>query len=141
MRLRLIRVTAVLDSPDVVRVADHAFGVKEPGGERAIVARRAHDDGERLPLQTHVKRLFYRGHVLGTGLGGAADPHDRHLAQGSQRERCAVHWIVSLIFSDHVQSVVTSAADSFAPRWINRYCQSGMRPFFASVHTPPSSLS
>src|SRR5689334_13828436 len=78
---------AMLHGADVVGRPDDPLGVEESSRERAIVARRSHDDRERASMKTHVERLFGRSRVL-TGRGaGRAKAHDPNLADGSQRLR------------------------------------------------------
>jgi hypothetical protein len=70
---RLIRMPAVLDRTEIGCAGDDALREQEPRGQRAIVPRRPHDDGERPALKADFERFFDRREI---GLAPLATPPD-----------------------------------------------------------------
>ena len=85
MHFGAIRMAAVLDRADVVGRPDDTLGVKESCGERLVVARRPHDDRERLSVQPNVERLLRRGGVLGDDAAAVTRADDLYPADRRQR--------------------------------------------------------
>jgi hypothetical protein len=54
----MIGMVTMLDRADIGVGSNHIFGVKKPGGERAIVTGCSHDGRERLAVKSDFEWLF-----------------------------------------------------------------------------------
>src|SRR5439155_17416416 len=87
---RGVSVTTVLDGSEIVGRSQDTLGEKKPRGERAVVARRAHDGGEGSTVQPHFERLFGNGviyHALPAATADAEDLNAPRRSHGPSRMR------------------------------------------------------
>ena len=81
------RGVARLQARDVVPRRDHAFGQQEAGDERLVLAGRAHDHGERRPVDEDLERRFDGDDI---GRGGAAVHGTTRVEAAASSSRCAI---------------------------------------------------